>query len=271
MEMKLGNIELKSPVQLLTRMSVMLWGSSGCGKTTLASTMPGDILWINFDPDGTGVLAGLEGIHVLDFSDQPPNCVMKFRKENPLGLKEFLKEHSSVKTVVFDSLTTYGDKALYHGVIEAQGTPKGRSSTLEDPGYSGYGNKNTWTRQCVKHLLQVTSQADVNMVFIAHEDKPTTNDSGIVLYISIMLGASLNEQVPIDLSEIWHLEDTGTERRIAIRACRTRKPMKTRIFQTSGNPEFVWDYDSETGKGARMEDWYKQWIDNEGKKIPLPT
>lgn len=271
MEIKLGNIEIKKPVSLIRRMSVLIWGPSGCGKTTLASTMPGEILWINFDPDGTATLASLNGIHVVDFSDQPPNCVMKFRKENPLDLKSFLKENSKIKTVVFDSLTTYGDKAMYHGVVEAQSTSKGRGATLEDPGYAGYGNKNTWMRQCVKHMLAVTSVAGVHMVFIAHEDKPEKDSSGNLLYISIMLGSSLNVQIPVDLSEIWHLEDTGKKRRIAIRACRSYKPMKTRIFLTSKEPEFDWNYDAETGEGDRMEDWYKAWVDNGGKKIPLPN
>ena len=41
----------------IMRVSMMLWGSAGCGKTTFANTAPGKRLYINFDPDGTSSLA----------------------------------------------------------------------------------------------------------------------------------------------------------------------------------------------------------------------
>ena len=173
--------------------------------------------------------------------------------------------------MVFDSLTTFGDKCLTHGITKAQGTKKGKYSTIEDPGYSGYGNKNTWTRLCVKNLLKATGQVGRNMIFIAHEDKPVQNSEGVVLYISIMLGSSLNEQIPIDLSEIWNLSDTGRERRIAVRNCRNRKPLKSRMFITSGDPEFKWNYNSDSNNGDGIATWYEAWVKQGGKKLPLPT
>ena len=97
------------------------------------------------------------------------------------------------------------------------------------------------------------------------------DDQGIVLYISIMLGSSLNAQVPIDFSEVWHVSDTGKERRIAIRQSRSRRPMKSRMFISSGDPEFVWNYDADTDEGSGISDWYDQWSSNDGKKIELPT
>ena len=264
-------MELVTPKARIKRLSMLLWGSSGSGKTTLAGTAPGKKLWINFDPDGTDAIAYRDDVIVMDFANEPDRCVELFKEDDPLRLNKFLTDHPEIKTVVFDSLTTFGDKALSHGIIKAQGTQKGRGATLEDPGYSGYGNKNTWTRQCVKKLLRVTGMCDRNIIFIAHEDKPALNKEGIILYISIMLGSSLNEQIPIDLSEIWNLSDTGQERRIAIRACRSRKPMKSRMFLTNGAAEFEWDYDAEEETGQGITDWYKQWKDNDGKKIRLPT
>jgi hypothetical protein len=269
--MTLGGVELKTPSTSANRFSLLLWGSSGSGKTTLASTAPGPLVWINFDPDGTDALTNRDDIHVLDFANAPNEIVMKFRKENPLRLKEFLKENPHVKTLVVDSLTTFGAKALMHGVVEAQGTSKGRSSTIEDPGYSGYGNKNTWTTQMVKNILKVTGQAGVNVIFVAHEDKPVTNDSGVVLYISIMVGSSLQQSIPVDLSEIWLLEDTGKARRIAVRSCRSRRPMKSRMFITSGDPEFEWKYDADKLEGEGIETWYDKYVKNGRKKIDIPS
>jgi len=268
----LGRFETKSPTSNVKRMSMLLWGRSGCGKTVFASTAPREILWISFDPDGTDSLAGQDGIHVIDMSIEPDAAIVEFKKKDPLGLKKFLYEHPEVQTVVFDSLTTYGEKALTHGVAVAQGTPKGRTSTLEDPGFAGYGNKNTWTRILVSNLLRVTGEANRHMIFIAHEDKPEKNDQGQVMFISIMLGSSLNEQVPINISEVWGMEDTGKLRRIAIRPCRQRKPMKSRMFRTGKgyDPEFEVTYDAETGEGERISDFIDAWIANDGMKIDPP-
>ena len=270
-EITLGGVEIVTPKARVRRFSGLIWGSSGSGKTTLAATAPGKKLWINFDPDGTDAIAYRDDIHVMDFANEPNRSVEKFKEDDPLRLVQFLTDNRDIETVVFDSLTSFGDKALQHGVLKANTTKKGKYATLEDPGYSGYGNKNTWTRLCVKNLLKSTGQVGRNIIFIAHEDKPLTNANGEVLYISIMLGSSLNEQIPIDLSEIWHLEDTGRIRRIAMRNCRNWKPLKSRMFITSGEPEFEWNYNSDTDEGEGIEDWYKRWIKNDGKKISLPN
>lgn len=270
MEVTLGGVVVKPASQSIERFSALFWGRSGSGKTTLAATAPGEKLWINFDPDGIGAIAHRPGIHVLDFSAEPAKCVELFKSEDPLKLSAYLRENPQIETVVFDSLTTFRDKALEHGVVIARTTTKGAKSTLEDPGYSGYGNLNVWTRLCVNHMLKVTQIAKRHMIFIAHEDKPERDDKGVVMYISIMLGSSLVEQVPIQLGEIWALEDTGTKRRIAVRPCRWRKPMKTKMFVTNKDPEFDWDFDAITWKGETVEDWFNKWRANEFKKIELP-
>lgn len=275
-EIKLGNYVLNQPSEKVQRISMLLWGSAGCGKTTLASTAPGKKLWINFDPDGTVSIANRakerNDIIVLDLSAERDTVVEKFKENNPLNLDAFLKENEDIETIVVDSLTSFGDKAMSHGVVKAQGTAKGRGSTLEDPGYAGYGNKNTWMRLLVKNMLEVTAKHNKHVIFIAHEDKPTTNDQGAVLFISIMLGSSLNEQVPLQISEVWAMTDTGKERRIAVRPCRARKPMKTRMFRANNQtPEFIWNYDADELTGEGIEQWYASWKANGFAKIELPT
>lgn len=274
-EIKLGNYTLNTPSEKAQRVSMLLWGSAGCGKTTLASTAPGKKLWINFDPDGTASIANRakarNDIIVLDLASEKDNIVEKFKVADPLGLTKFLTENPDVETVVIDSVTNFGDKALAHGVEIAKGTSKGRGATLEDPGFSGYGNKNTWMRLMVKHMLEVTGKLNRHVIFIAHEDKPTTNDQGAVLFITIMLGSSLSEQVPLQISEVWAMTDTGKERRIAVRPCRSRKPMKTRMFSAnSSEPEFKWNYDADKLEGDGIAEWYAAWKANGFAKLQLP-
>jgi len=43
------------------------------------------------------------------------------------------------------------------------------------------------------------------------------------------------------------------------------------MFISSGDPEFVWNYDADTDEGSGISDWYDQWSSNDGKKIELPT
>jgi len=270
MNITIAGLPVETPSESTDRFSGMLWGSPGSGKTTLACTAPGKKLLINFDPEGQRAVANRDDVVVVDFSGEPDSVVMKFRTEDPIGLDKFLTENPDIETVIFDSLTTYGDKAMVHGVKVAASTPKGKGSTLEEPGYAGYGNKHTWVHLCVMNLLRVTKKHGRHMIFIAHENKPVTDDKGVVLYISLLLGSSLNEQLPVKISEIWNVSDTGRERRIAVRNCRWRKPMKSRMFITSGDPEFVWDFDADKLEGEGIAEWFERWKENGGKKIGLP-
>ena len=45
-------LKIEKPTDMLARMSMILWGDAGCGKTTLAATAPGRKLFIALDPDG---------------------------------------------------------------------------------------------------------------------------------------------------------------------------------------------------------------------------
>ena len=88
--------------------------------------------------------------------------------------------------------------------------------------------------------------------------------------VSILVGVKMQSEIPIKLSEVWYLEDTGKDHKITIRSSRLRKPMKSRMFVTSGDSSFTWSFDPETWKGEGIGDWYKAWVDNSGKKIALP-
>lgn len=267
----LGGVKATFPDEALMRMSIILWGRAGSFKTTLASTAPGKKLWINFDPDGPYSLAGRRAIHndvtVLDLSGEHENIVTKFKERVPV---EITSKWQEFDTIVVDSLTTFGETALKHGVTVAQGTAKGRGASLEDPGFAGYGNKYTWMNMMVHNLLRETKRAGKHIILICHEDRMEKDREGNPLYISILLGSSLVEQIPINLSEVWHVEDTGKERRIQVRNCRMFKPMKSRMFQTDKDPEFIWKYDANKWEGEGISDWFQQWSVAGGKKIMLP-
>ena len=97
-----------------------------------------------------------------------------------------------------------------------------------------------------------------------------------ILFISLALGGQLASNIGIDFSEMWSIYQTEQGvRRIAVRPARRRKPMKTRMFQQSGEPEFDWKFNPEDWENAandkwRMDTWFDMWSKNNFEKLPLP-
>lgn len=271
---KIYRFEVKKPVVEHKRISMLIWGKSGSGKTELAATAPGKILFINFDPDGYDTLQPYtDKVDVMDLATEKDSIVKDFKDETTpfmRGLISYIEDNPDTKTIVVDSLTSFGDKALAYGVKDAASTAQGKSSTLENPGMAGYGRKSTWTLAMVRTMLQVTGRLNRNIIFLAHEDAPDRNSDGVVIQISLLLGSSLSEKVPLQISEVWALTDNGKKRTIAVRPIRLRKPMKTRMFWAKEQQEFIWDYDARTQTGEGIETWYNAWL-AAGTKIELPN
>ena len=266
-ELKMGGLLIQPSNQTVKRMTMLIWGGPGGGKTTLACTAPGKKLLVNFDPDGPASVAGWPDVDVVDFSSVSPYTLEQAKNSNnPLGLASVIDNYD---TIVFDSLTNIGYKTLMHGV----GTTK--NATVERPGLQAYGVRNALILQLVKNTLALTNKFNKHCIFIAHEAPPTTNDDGVVLYITLALGGQLPDQAALDFSEVWNVADMGAgrNRRIMIRPARNKKPCKTRMFQTSGEPEFEWSFDPddlEDTNNMTIAGWFEAWKANGMKKLELP-
>jgi hypothetical protein len=260
----LGGMELTTPANRDNRMAMVIWGKSGCGKTTLAATAPGVKLWINYDPNGTDSIGDREDVIVLDLAKQPVASVERFANANPMQLEQFLSAHPEVETIVFDSVTAFRELCLAHAPSTS---PK---ITVSVPGKQGYGLRNRWTLAMVRNILGVTMKMKRHVIFICHEDVPLTDEEGRPVSISVLLGGSLVEEVPLHLSEVWHMKDQGTRRTIAVRPYGLYAPMKTRMFLTTSGTSFDWLYNADTRVGPGISDWYDMWKTAGWKKIPIP-
>lgn len=255
---KIGGVDVAPITQKKQRLSMLLWGSSGVGKTTLACTIPGKKLLINFDPDGPASIADRDDVDVADLSTVKSGIVEQFKSEdNPIGLRNAIEYYDAV---IIDSLTNAQHMAVSHAVTRVKG------ASIERPSLQGYGMRNALITQLVKNVLRITGLHKKHVAFIAHEAAPQINDDGVVMQITMSLGGQLTTNAPVDFSECWHVEDTGRQRRIGIRPARNFKPMKTRMFVTTGQPEFTWKHN-----GNEIAEWYAQWETNGFKKIALPT
>jgi GTPase SAR1 family protein len=265
-----GGIQIKSASEANTRLTMLLWGAAGCGKTTLAASAPGNKLLINFDPDGHASLGPRDDIALLDLSNQRYNIVEKFKSDDPFSLSRVLADESNgIETVIVDSVTSYSQYAVEQGIALTKG------ATIERPSPGAYGARNALTLRLISGLLRLTGKYGKHCIFISHEDAPTTDDSGSVLYITMMLGGKLPDQAALQISEVWFMQDVGKDRRLLLRAGRNRKPMKSRMFDTTTRSEFVTKYDPD-GKDApygqhSIASFYEEWQENGRNKIQVPS
>lgn len=272
MEVKLGGIAVQPLAGRVERLSMLLWGRSGCGKTVLASTAPGPMLWINFDPDGVASLRRTDDIHVVDMANIGHDKVPTFKSGDVIEAQlRTALNNNPFNTVVIDSVTSFAQLALTHAILSGKANGGTFKATMEAPGMAGYGIRNRLVLDAINMLLRVTGALGKNIIFIAHEDAPKTDSNGAIVSITLLLGGSLPEEVPLKISEVWHLQDSDGKRVIGIRPYAMRSPMRTRMFQHSGRvTNFPFVYDMGTGKGDGIDTWYSKWRDSGFNKITVP-
>lgn len=263
-ETLLGGVPLRAASARGARLSMLLWGDAGCGKTTLAATAPGKKLFVQFDPDGSMSIANRSDVQVLDLSPVSYlQVIEKFRADDPYGLESFLKTHPDIETVVWDSVTSFAYRALQEAVS------RNKNSSMEVPGQHGYVWANANVLRAAQGLISMTGRLNRNVIFITHERRPDANANGTVTGITMMIGKSPANQIGLRLNEVWWMSDTGKERKIAVRPTRDRSPMKTRMWQATAS-EFTWRYDANKQEGDGIATWFAAWQKQDGEKLPLP-
>lgn len=264
----LQGVPVDRPAAHEMRFVGLIWGPAGGGKTTLASTAPGNKLWLGFDPDGEVSLADRSDVlHVLKlYKHAPTTVVQEFKKTDPYNLVRFLTDHPELETVVFDSMTTYAYMALTEAVAHAGG-----KISMEQPGMNGYAYRNSLVLRAATTMLTITARLNRNIIFTTHEGSPQTDDLGNVVSITMVLSENLANQIGLRINEVWHLADVdGVARVISVRPHTRMRPMKTRLWDASRAVKFAWNYNPNTGEGEGIATWWNMWKENGGKKLPLP-
>jgi hypothetical protein len=147
----------------------------------------------------------------------------------------------------------------------------GGKASIERPSTGAYQARNALILELVNNMLIFSSQHEKHVCFIAHEGQKEKDENNAVIGIPIMLGGQLPTLTAVKLSEIWALYELGGNKTLGIRPCRSRGPIKTRMFQTTtSSPEFTWKYNPEKDEGMKIADWHESWLKGGKKKIPLP-
>jgi AAA domain len=275
----LGPVPITENTGTPTRMAILLWGSSGVGKTTFAATAPGVKLWLSFGDNEHVPVAHRKDVRVANLSELGFEELFKHaQSDNPFGLDGILADDEDIETVVCDSATAISFRALQKAVHDKVGAGKGFIPSMEVPGISAYGGRNAIVLQVLTGLLRVTARHNVHLIVTAHEDDPTYVKDGkndVIDYIGMSLGGKLVNNAAWRLSEIWYMsqsEQGDKGRRIAIRPTRLRRPMKTRMFSDKGPAEFFVKYDADKpDKGQiTIAGWYDAWLKGGKQKMPVP-
>ena len=257
------------------RMALLLWGDAGVGKTTYAATAPGGKLWLSFGDQEHIPVSKRSDVMVADFSGLGYDELFKHaQNENPFGLDQVLTTNTDIETIVCDSVTALSEGALRKAVSMGLGRGRGFEPTMEHPGLSCYGGRNAIVLEVLRGLLRVTAKHGVHLILTAHEADPEKNqDTGEILYYTIMLGGKLVINNTHRLSEIWYMSQDGNKRRLAVRPTRKRRPMKSRIFSGKGDPEFPLEYDADLPDDGQMTiaSFYNQWSSSKTGKIMTPS
>lgn len=265
----IGGVEASVPKA--ERMSVLIWGQPGTGKTTLASTLPGRKALINFDPDGPASIAdSMEELDVFDLTGTDNASLMRAIKDvdNPLGIRDALEYYDSF---IFDSLTSLEERTLAHGIKETKG------ATIERPSPGAYQARNNLLVGMVRNVLGATAKAKKHVAFICHEGPPERNDEGVLLGISLALGGKNPSNVALKINECWNMFDLDVgktpKKMVLVRAARNKRPIKTRMFDIMDEYEFEWKWNTKDRydpDNMWIRDWFKQWEEGGFHKIALP-
>lgn len=272
----IGGVKSQVTANVERDLVMMIWGRSGCGKTVLAGTAPGTKLWFQFDTQGTASLGKRDDVITLDFSGYMHTKVDDL-KEGGLVERDIvrtLKDRPDITTLVIDSVTSIAQLCMAHAVLSGKASGNNFKATMEQPGLAGYGIRNRLVLSVVRMFMRVASETKRHIIFICHEDSPDKDKEGNIIRISVLLGGTLPEEVPINLSEVWYLEQDDTGRRyIHVRPYAKRVPMRTRMFRTPAKNvvnaiPFTYDANDRTGDGIAT--WYEAWRKSGFDKIDIP-
>lgn len=248
--------------------SILLWGEPGAGKTRLATTAPGNKLFLMFDNNGDNTIGQSKYEKDCLVYKAYKNLSLDLVKsgynsfENPFGIAEVCKANE-IKTVIFDSTTSYDDLCLKYAITQVD------KATIDKPSLQGYGIRNTAMQEAIRNLMAFCSRNELNLIVIAHSAPPEKDETTGAMSQTLMLGGKLPAILPSKFDEVWYLDKRGADYFIMLSATRKIKPMKTRMFSALV-PEFQWKLNEETDKHT-IKEWYNLWVEGKGAKVPVPS
>lgn len=252
----------------VSRTSGVLWGPAKVGKTTFLTSLPGKKLFVMVDPDGDQSLPDHPDIHVLNLYQEEDPVILRYATDKLGSLVRKMEPDS----VVFDSLSTFGQITLNEAIRKGIGKGREFDPTLDAPGQAAYGSRTARITDVVNKLLRATASVGAHCWFTSHEDTPETDKKGDIIGITMTMSGKAISNVGLNVSEIWHLRHSDKKWILSIAPNALKKPMGSRIFDVTGNPSFELKFDPTkfTNQPHSIATWFDAWVKGGRKKLPLP-
>lgn len=149
------DLEFVEVAKVKRKMSYVLYGRSGTGKTTIAGSFPKPAALLDIRDDGTDSVKDRKGLFVLDVKDWDHlERIHAKLKENKQGFK----------TVILDTLTQMQQLAVEHVLSKAK-------KPVENAGGWGSMTKQQWgdVARIMKDWIIRFRDLPMEVVFIAHD------------------------------------------------------------------------------------------------------
>lgn len=264
------SLSIQSNEDILTRLTMILWGESKAGKTTYAMSAPGRKLILNFDPDGYTSVMNRDDFDVIDLAQYTGKECIENGKKAVAMIKNV---HEKYDTVILDSLTTLTSQSLRCAIENRIGSSNKFTPTLEVPGLSAWGARNTYTNDIVERLLRITAQYKLHCILMAHTDDPEYDSDGkTAIRQTMMLSGKIKNQACLRASEIWNLTSSNTGRKIYTAPHGIRAPMGSRIFDTEKVKSFILKYDPnkpDIEQESSIATLFNKWSNNGKSRLTV--
>jgi len=208
----------------------MLYGRSGSGKSTMASTFPGKKGIIDTD---SGAISYSSSKDCSIYTILEDSNISNMKPEAWLDAVKVLNElitDNTIKTIIIDSFTTLADACLKY-ILGTQ------NKTIQAASFVDWGRQ----MDLLTNFLFRAFSSRKNVIGIFHEEMTKDELTGQT-WCSILITGKLSEKMPDYFDEVYHLETTRKGNETVYQA-RTRATnlyvAKSRLSTVLNLPEFV--------------------------------
>lgn len=252
------------------KMDTALYGRSGTGKTTLASTYPKPILYLNIVDNGEESISDVEDIDVVDIntSEDLLEQILWMHKKASRGKLIY-------KTVVLDTMTQL------QGILVRELAEKEKLKIKKGkPGDFGTLTRQHWGQiagDLIKVIMDIRALEEVNAVFIAQErvfnagDEEDDGMDSIAPEVGTKLMPSVNKDLCASVNIVGN-----TFIRIKVTKTKDKKNLKTikkieKIYCLRLGPNEVYTTKIRKPKGIEAPDYIEDPSYRKLKKIVKGT
>lgn len=198
-------------------LKALVYGEPGSGKTCFAASLPGPVLYFDFDNkvssaaryyvNNKSLLNNIEVVNLSSILHDSPINEMNKRVTELANMQK--KGEYPFKTLVLDSITTFSSACLAHIVRTNPGIKRVATAQGNQPGMQDFGILKREFQRLIPGLLTL----EMNVIMLGHVSVDKDENSGEIIR-GVSMDGSFAQQLPIYFEEVWRsfVDDKGIYR-----------------------------------------------------------